>query len=358
MNANAVSTEVESSSRFHAAALCRPLERGFVQCTACEHWCAVAPDAAGKCGVRRNLDGALRLVVYGKAVAVHIDPIEKKPLHHFLPGSEIFSLGTVGCNLSCAWCQNWEISQHKEFDPDQEFIGEEWPPEAVVETCRRSGVDLIAFTYNEPAVFFEYAYDTARLAHAAGMRSVFVSSGFETLQAIDAIAPYLAAANVDLKAFDDSTYRDYCGARLAPVKRNIRHLVREAGVWTEVTTLIIPGLNDGDEELRAIADFLAEISPDLPWHVSGFVPHYRMHNRPRTSADTLLRAWEIGRAAGLRYVYPGNIWGDPQLAGCSDTRCPDCGTTVIERSGYAVRPRWQTPGRCPGCAIQLAGVWQ
>ena len=318
---------------FQPTILSRPLKEGYFQCTACEHWCAVAPGAAGKCGVRRNLDGALRLVVYGKAVATHVDPVEKKPLHHFLPGSEIFSVGTFGCNLNCAWCQNWEISQHRHFDPEADYVGQSWSPEKIVETCVHKGIPLVAFTYNEPAVFFEYAYDTARLARAAGLHTVFVSSGFETTQALDAIAPYLDAINVDLKAFDEETYRGYCGSRLAPVLRNIRHLVT-LGVWTEVTTLVIPGLNDSDDELKAIAAFLADISPDLPWHVSGFVPHFQLQDRPPTPATTLRLAWEIGRAAGLRYVYTGNIWSNPLLAGCMDTRCPACGATAISRAGY------------------------
>ena len=342
---------------FQPTLLSRPLQRGYVQCTACEHWCAVAPGEAGKCGVRRNLDGALRLVVYGKAVATHVDPVEKKPLHHFLPGSEIFSIGTFGCNLSCAWCQNWDISQYRDFDPEEDFTGQPWPPEAIVGECRRQAIPLVAFTYNEPAVFFEYAYDTARLARAAGIRTVFVSSGFETLQAIDTIGPYLDAINVDLKAFTEETYRTYCGARLAPVKRNIEHLVKQTKVWTEVTTLVIPGLNDGDAELHAIAGFLAGISVDIPWHVSGFAPHFRMRDRPPTPAATLRRAWTIGREEGLNYVYTGNIWGDPLLAASSDTRCPSCQTTLIRRAGYRVQTLWAEPGVCHRCGAKIAGIW-
>lgn len=341
---------------FQPTIMSRPLRRGYVQCTACEHWCAVGPGEAGKCGVRRNIDGALRLVVYGKAVAVHVDPVEKKPLNHFLPGSRIFSIGTFGCNLRCAWCQNWEISQHRAFDPEREYTGDSWSPEQIVQFCVQNDIPLIAFTYNEPTVFFEYAYDTARLAQDAGIRSVFVSSGFETVQALDTIAPYLAAINVDLKTFRDETYHKYCGARLAPVLRNIRHLV-ERGIWVEVTTLVIPGLNDSDEELRDIADFLVSVSPDLPWHITGFTPHYQMRDRPPTPASTLRRGWEIGKVAGLRYVYTGNIWGSPLLAECSDTSCPTCGTKVIERNGYWVRTCWQEAGVCPQCGYKLAGVW-
>lgn len=343
---------------FHQAMLSRPLHKGYVQCTACEHWCALAPGAAGRCGVRRNLDDKLRLVVYGKAIAAHVDPVEKKPLHHFLPGRAIFSIGTVGCNLACQWCQNWDISQRKQFDPVTDTVGRDLPPQAIVDLCLEQGIPLVAFTYNEPAVYFEYAYDTAKLARSAGLRTVFVSSGFETLQAINAIAPYLDAVNVDLKAFSEETYRRYCDARLEPVKRNIGHLVQKAGVWTEVTTLVIPRLNDGDDELAAIAGFLAEISRDIPWHVTGFAPHYRMQDRPPTPAATLQRAWEIGRAAGLRYVYTGNIWDNRALASCADTHCPGCGALLIRRAGYRVQQAWRRPGFCHQCGEKIAGVWE
>jgi pyruvate formate lyase activating enzyme len=337
--------------------LSRTLHQGFVQCTACEHWCAIAPGDAGKCGVRRNLHGTLELVVYGCAMAAHVDPIEKKPLYHFLPGSEILSIGTVGCNLTCTWCQNWQLSQWRQFNPATDFIGEDWPPEALVATACRDSIPSIAFTYNEPAIYFEYALDTAQLAACQGIHCVFVSSGFETLGALDRLAPYLSAVNIDLKAFSPDTYRRYCGARIEPILRNIRHLVRETGVWTEVTTLVIPGINDGDAELEAIAGFLADVSPDIPWHVSGFVPHYQMRDRPATPATTLRRAWEIGRAAGLHYVYTGNIWGNRLLDGCSNTCCPQCGTILLERAGYHVRQRWLERGQCHTCGAMLSGRW-
>jgi pyruvate formate lyase activating enzyme len=307
--------------------------------------------------VRRNLHGALQLVVYGTAMAAQVDPIEKKPLHHFLPGSEIISLGTVGCNLSCAWCQNCELSQYKDFDPEADFIGQEWPPASIVAVACRDSIPSLAFTYNEPAIYIEYAFDTAQLAHCHGINSVLVTSGFETLQALDRLAPYLAAVNVDLKAFCDATYRSYCGARLAPVLRNIRHLVLETGVWTEVTTLVIPGINDGDDELASIAGFLADLSRDIPWHVSAFAPHFQMRDRPPTPAATLRRAWEIGRAAGLHYVYTGNLWASHELVGCSNTCCPACGKLLVERAGYHVRQHWRDPGQCPACGATLAGRW-
>lgn len=341
----------------HPAMLSRPLQKGYVQCTACEHWCAIAPGEAGKCGVRRNLDGALQLVVYGRAVASNVDPVEKKPLHHFLPGQSIFSIGTVGCNFRCAWCQNWDISQVRTFDPQSDAIGQPLSPQAVVDACTSNRIPLVAFTYNEPVVFFEYAYDTAKLAHAAGIRSVFVTSGFETLTALNTIEPYLSAVNVDLKAFKEETYAELCGGRLAPVLRNIEHLAHDTDRWVEVTTLVIPGVNDDDAELREIAGFLSDINPDIPWHVSGFMPHYQMQDRPPTTGATLRRAWDIGREAGLRYVYTGNIWGDSRLRGCSDTHCPVCDALLIRRAGYRVQTMWREPGICHVCGTQIAGVW-
>ncbi|MBV7331590.1 AmmeMemoRadiSam system radical SAM enzyme [Chloroflexi bacterium TSY] len=339
------------------AILSRPLKKEYVQCTACEHWCAVAPSEAGKCGVRRNIDGTLQLVVYGKAIAAHIDPVEKKPLNHFLPQSPIFSIGTVGCNLFCQWCQNWDISQYSDFDPEIDYIGQSLSPTDVVEQCKAQHIPLVAFTYNEPTVFFEYAYDTAKLAHDEQIRTVFVSSGFETEQALNVLEPYLDAINVDLKAFRDKTYRTYCGVRLAPIKRNIERLIRETNIWTEVTTLLIPGLNDSDEELTEIAEFLAALNPNVPWHVTAFIPHYRMRNRPPTPADTLYRAWQIGKSAGVHYVYTGNIVDDPVLDGCSDTVCPACGQILVRRKGYHVQQFWPTPGACHVCGKEIAGVW-
>ncbi len=335
------------------ALLQRPLHKGYVQCTACEHWCAIAPGEAGKCGVRRNLDGSLKLVVYGKATAVNVDPVEKKPLFHFFPTQPIFSIGTLGCNFRCQFCQNWEISQLRDFDLDDPRLGYDLPPERIVTICRQRNIPMVALTYNEPAVFFEYAYDTCRMAHAVGIRTAFVSSGFETRQALEMVAPYLDAINVDLKSFRDRFYRELCGARLQPVLRNIEYICRETDIWLEVTTLIIPGLNDSDEELREAAEFLAGISPDIPWHLTAFYPNYRMMDRPSTPTSTLIRAYEIARSAGLRYVYVGNVLDHRR----ESTYCPECGTLLIERVGYQVRVLWDRPGTCPQCGHQVPGVW-
>lgn len=336
------------------AILYRHLKKQYVQCTACEHFCAIAPGDKGKCGVRRNYDGALKLVVYGQPAALHVDPVEKKPLFHFLPTQPILSLGTVGCNFQCQFCQNWEISQSGgEFDPARSAEQDTLPAD-LVDYCRRRRISMLAYTYNEPTVFFEYAYDTAKLAHAHGIRNVFVSSGFESLAALELIEPYLDAINVDLKAFTEQFYREVCGTRLKPVMRNIEHIVRRTKIWIEVTTLLIPGLNDSDAELRDMAAWLAGVSRDMPWHISAFHPDYRMLDRPPTPHRTLVRAWEIGKEAGLNYVYVGNVHDRER----ESTYCPACGQLLISRSWYDVRLHWREPGVCHGCGASIPGVWR
>ncbi len=336
------------------AMLSRPLHKGYVQCTACEHWCAMAPGEAGKCGVRRNIDGKLQLLVYGRAAAVNIDPVEKKPLFHFLPGRPIFSIGTLGCNFRCRFCQNWDISQIRDFDPNDRIVGKRWLPEEIVAYCRREEIPLIAFTYNEPIVFFEYAYDTAKLAAKYGIRSVFVSSGFETLEAIRTIEPYLAATNIDLKGFTEHFYRQYTGGRLKPVMRNIEHIAKNTDIWIEVTTLLIPGLNDSNEEIKQMASFLAGISQDIPWHVTAFHPAYKMLDRPPTPPSTLVRAYDIAKEAGLNFVYVGNVVDHKR----ENTYCPHCGALLVERYWYQVQEHWQEPGVCPVCGYHVPGIWR
>lgn len=337
----------------HEATLYRHLKKQYVQCTACEHFCAIEPGGMGKCGIRRNYDGALMLVVYGQPAALHVDPVEKKPLFHFLPNRPILSLGTVGCNFHCQFCQNWEISQ---TGPLFELLHDGEPPTMpadLVAACQRRNIPMLAYTYNEPTVFFEYAYDTAKLAHEHGIRNVFVSSGFESLAALDMIEPYLDAINVDLKAFTDQFYREVCGTRLKPVLRNIEHITTKTKIWIEITTLLIPGLNDSDAELKDMAAWLASVSLDLPWHLSAFHPDYQMLDRPATPHRTLIRAWEIGKAAGLRYVYVGNVHDHNR----ESTFCPNCGKLLISRSWYNVAMHWQEPGICHGCGAPIPGVW-
>jgi len=334
------------------AYLVKSLSGHSVQCQTCEHFCTIRPGEMGKCRVRQNIDGQLNLMVYGEPVAAHVDPIEKKPLFHFMPGSSAFSIGTYGCNFRCPFCQNWQISQTASVNerPGQPSTAS---PEAIVAACVRDQIPVIAYTYNEPTVFFEYTYDTAKLAHESGIKNVYVSNGFMSCAALDMIEPYLDAINVDLKAFTEGFYETRCEARLEPVKRNIAHIARNTDIWIEVTTLLIPGLNDRDSELQAMAEWLAGVNPDIPWHMSAFHPDYRMHDRPPTSHAMLIRAYEIGKRAGLRYVYVGNIIDAER----GSTRCPQCGQSLIARDGYEVEQHWETAGICPECACEIPGVW-
>ena len=335
------------------AYLTRPLSDSAAQCQICEHFCAIESGGTGKCGVRRNVDGVLYLVVYGEAIAVHVDPIEKKPLFHFMPRSDALSIGTFGCNFRCPFCQNWQMSQTRDFDDQHDYLGQQASPDALVNTCIQNRIPIIAYTYNEPTVFFEYSYDTAKLAHEHGIKNIYVSNGYMSRAALDMIEPYLDGINIDLKSFRDEFYRERCQARLEPVKRNIAYIARETDIWIEITTLLIPGLNDSEEELRAMAEWMAGVNPEMPWHVTAFHPDYEMHDRPRTSQRALARAYEIGREAGLRYVYVGNVMD----ADRESTYCPQCGEKLIQRHWYNVKELWRERGVCPECGQVVAGVW-
>lgn len=336
------------------AFMSKPLSNQVVQCTACEHWCAIQPGQLGKCNVRMNKDGELVSLVYGQAAAAHVDPVEKKPLFHFLPTQPIFSIGTLGCNFHCHFCQNWNISQPKDVAKKPARLGENLLPEEIVSLCQARKIPMIAYTYNEPTVFFEYTYDTAELAVKKGIRNVYVSNGFLTLEAIDKIAPYLHAINVDLKSFSDSFYQEVCSGRLKPILRNIEYLVNKTNVWIEVTTLVVPGMNDSEKELSDIAQFLAGVSVDIPWHISAFRPEYLVRDRPSTPDETLERAYSLGVQAGLRYVYVGNSMDTER----STTYCPNCGETLIRRIWYQVHPLWKQPGVCHSCGTVIAGIWR
>ena len=335
------------------AFLVKSLSGNTVQCQTCERFCAIKSGEAGKCGVRRNVDGTLYLVVYGEAIAVHVDPVEKKPLFHFLPGGDILSIGTYGCNFRCPFCQNWQMSQARDFDDHRDYLGQPAMPKLLIDTCLKNNISMIAYTYNEPTVFFEYTYDTAKLAHEHGIKNVYVSNGYLSEAALDMIEPYLVGINVDLKAFTDEFYREQCQAQLEPVKRNIAHMARETDIWVEVTTLLIPGLNDSDEELQAMAAWMAEVDPDMPWHVSAFHPDYQMQDVPRTAQHDLARAYEVGKQAGLHYVYVGNVMD----ADRESTYCPQCKEKLIQRHWYSVRELWRERGVCPKCGHAIAGVW-
>ncbi len=317
-----------------------------VDCRLCNHRCRIAEGKRGFCLVRENRRGTLYSLVYGRLVACHVEFIEKKPLYHFLPGSRSYSIATAGCNFRCPWCQNWRISR---VDGRDDFQGLAYTePARVVQTALLENCESVCYTYTEPTIFMEYALDTARLARKQGLKNLFVTNGYQTPEALEAMRGLIDAANVDLKSFSDGFYRRYCRARLQPVLDTIRNM-HKAGLHVEVTTLLVPGRNDSDSELRQVASFLVGISRDLPWHVTRFHPDYRDTEMKPTPVETMKRAVEIGRQEGLRFVYAGNI----MLAEANDTACPECGHVVIRRSGLG-RTRCDLDGsRCPECGAGL-----
>lgn len=286
------------------AYLYKKLSDKRVQCQTCSHYCVISPGKRGICGVRENHNGKLFSLVYGKAIACHIDPIEKKPLYHFLPGTLIYSIATVGCNFSCKWCQNWDISQAPK--PDKPILGDNIAPKKHIEQALDYKCPSIAYTYTEPTIFLEYALDTMKLAKKAGLKNVWVTNGYMSEEALKIILPYLDAANVDFKGPDDEVYLKYCGAKAKPVMENIER-IHKAGIHLEVTTLVVPGVNDKSAQLDSIAKFLAGISKDISWHVSRFFPAYQMADTPVTPLATLNMAEDIGKKAGLKYIHIGNI---------------------------------------------------
>ncbi len=332
------------------AVMQEPMEDGKVRCGLCAHRCQVSPGKRGICGVRENRDGVLYSLVYDRVISQNIDPIEKKPLFHFLPGSQSFSIATPGCNFHCRHCQNADISQLPR-DGTGALPGQAARPDQIAAAARQMGCASISYTYTEPTIFFELAADTAKLALEKGMRNVFVTNGYITPEALREARPWLHAANIDLKAFTDDFYRRVCGARLQPVLDAVR-LYHELGIWIEITTLVIPGHNDSEGELREIARFIRSVSEDIPWHVSRFHPAYQLTDSPRTPPATLRRAREIGREEGLRYVYEGNLPGEGE-----DTDCGKCGRTVIRRYGFSVLENRIASGACSFCGAAVAGVW-
>jgi pyruvate formate lyase activating enzyme len=370
------------SSDLQAALYYERLPNQFVRCTLCPFDCKIAPDHRGACGVRLNHGGQLFTHVGNRIVSAEIDPIEKKPLFHFLPGSRAYSIATVGCNFRCRFCQNWTISQWPKLreivdrgeettSAAHEHPAGEWcaggePPEArrafgtrvvpsgLVAEAKRTGCMSLAYTYTEPTIFYELALTTAQLASAAGLGNVCVTNGFIALDPLREIAPYLGAANIDLKSFRDSYYKKLCGARLEPVLDAIREYKKQ-GVWIELTTLLIPRLNDEESELRDISRFIkTDLGEDVPWHLSRFVPAYEMDHWQETPIRSLLEARDIGREEGLRYIYLGNV---PQEEGAENTICLGCGTVVIRRWAFTVVENRLQAGRCPECGQFVAGRW-
>jgi len=321
-----------------------------VRCLACRHQCLISPGKSGLCGVRKNEKGKLYTLVYGKIVALNLDPIEKKPLFHFLPGTYSLSLAAVGCNFSCLHCQNYDISQG--LKKNGIIAGEEMSPERIVDLAVEHQVPSISYTYTEPTVFFEYALEIMKLAKKQGLKNVWVSNGYFSPYVLKAVIPYLDAINVDLKFFDSGLYRKICGGKLEHVLDNLK-LLKENKVWMEITTLVIPGYTDKNKQLEKISSFIKkELGEEIPWHVSAFYPCYKMHNVPAASLELIRQTVELGRKNGLRYVYAGNLdFGE-------DTFCPKCGYKAIGRRGYEIKNSLKSGNLCPRCGEKIAGVFQ
>lgn len=359
--------------RLHEARFYEPAGDERVRCLLCPHECRITEGVKGACGVRVNRRGKLYTLVYDRIIGGHTESVEKKPLFHFLPGSTAYSFGTVGCNLHCTFCQNWDISQWpgehlprklewaSEGEPDlgcpelarleHEIPGTPATPEGIVRDALKSGAASIAYTYTEPTIFYELAADTARCAHEAGLRNIFVTNGFISEEPLRQIRPLLDAVNVDLKFSRPESYLRLSRARGEPIRDAIR-LYYELGVWVELTTLVIPGVNDSDEELHELARFVRSLGPEVPWHVSQFYPAYKLLDRPPTPVESLRRAAEIGHQEGLDFVYTGNVPGE---AG-EDTYCPGCSRRLIERYGLELRANRILDGTCPDCGHPIPGV--
>lgn len=327
------------------------LDEKRVKCNICHHFCLIKEGKRGLCGVRENQGGRLISLVYPKVIAKSIDPIEKKPIFHLKPGSFSFSIATVGCNFKCSFCQNSNIAQ---MPVDQSIIqGRDYCPELIVKEAVKSGCKSIAYTYTEPTIFFELALETARLAKEQGLFNIFVTNGYMSAKALEMLSPYLDAANVDLKAFNDNFYKTYCRARLEPVKENIKNM-KDMGILVEITTLLIPGLNDDKNEINAMAEFIAnDVGEETPWHISRFHPCYNMTDRPATSVSSLETAYEAGKKAGLRYVYIGNVPGQSS----ENTHCHSCKELLVKRYAYTIKNFLKKDGKCPKCGALAHGIY-
>jgi pyruvate formate lyase activating enzyme len=323
-----------------------------VRCGVCRHNCLIPEGKFGICGVRQNQKGKIVLTVYGKASSIAVDPMEKKPLYHVLPGSPILSIGSLGCNFRCSFCQNWEISQAmREPDLAGAVRLADAEPETLIEQCVKRKIPAIAFTYNEPAILLEWAIDTFTLAKKHNITTVFVSNGYASDESILKLRGLLDAVNIDLKAFTPGFYAKECGAKFENVLKTIE-ATKKAGIWLELTTLLIPGLNDSDEELKKAAAWIAQLDTEIPWHITAFHPDYKLTHIGPTPARTLENAYEIAKKAGLDYVYVGNIRNPHE-----NTVCPECGAVLIERSGFAVLANNLKAGKCPTCNHRIPGIW-
>jgi len=332
--------------------LYKSIKDDIIQCLACNHYCTLKLNDYGKCGVRQNIDGKLHSLVYGKVCALNIDPIEKKPLFHFLPGSLSLSLATVGCNFVCKNCQKRNISQEPKIN--KEIIGETVSINRILEVAKKSSVNSIAFTYTEPTVFVDFAFDIMKKAKKKDLKNIWVSNGFMSEETLNLICPYLDAINIDLKSFSEDFYQKICGAQLKPILKNLIE-IKKRGIWLEITTLIIPTLNDSEKELKEIAEFIKkELGEETPWHITQFSPYlsWQLKELPETAEETLLMAYKIGQNAGLKYVYTGNIPG----LNSENTYCPKCNNLLIERFGYITK-RFDKAGVCQKCQNKIDGLF-
>jgi pyruvate formate lyase activating enzyme len=343
-------TKQESDERYvRPAMFYEKLENNMIRCRLCPHQCRVAPGKRGRCRVRENRNGEYVTLVFGRAVALNNDPIEKKPFYHFLPGSMVLSVATAGCNIACKFCQNWQISQYPPEDVHAKYLG----PEDLVRLAKDNNIPSLAFTYAEPTIFYEYVYETARLAAVNGIRCVVVSNGFIQPDPVRKLAPFLAAYKVDLKAFSDDFYRDFCSARLEPVLETLKTLA-ELGLWHEIVNLVLPTANDEADRIRALAEWVRQnLGVMVPLHFTRFHPMYKIRNLPPTPVSTLENCRQLALDTGLQYVYVGNVPGLPS----GNTYCHHCGRQIVERVGLWSVDNQVQQGRCPDCRTIIPGVW-
>lgn len=328
----------------------KKLKNNIVNCNLCPTNCVIKPDTFGNCGARKNIDGKLYSLVYAKPVSVSVDPIEKKPLYHFLPGSYSLSIGTLGCNLHCLHCQNYEISQSKA----DEFMSREVKPEELIQTAIKNNYKSISYTYNEPTIFYEYVLETVKLARKKGIKNVMVTNGYINKEPLEELYPLIDAANVDLKALDEDFYKKVCSVRLNPILEAIKE-IKKIGTWVELTNLIIPGYNDKKEQIEKLVKWVNEnLGIKVPLHFSAFNPTYKLLDAPRTSPQTLLRAKEIALKYDLKYIYLGNT----SLPDSGNTYCPKCNKLLIERGWFEVYKNNIKNNSCPYCNEKVDGVFE
>lgn len=324
-------------------------ENNSVKCYLCPHYCNLSPGKTGICGVRKNIDGELYSLNSDKIIAANTDPIEKKPLYHFLPGSSSFSIAAAGCNFHCSFCQNHSISIVKK---GEDIVGDNIQPEELVKIAEEHNCDSIAYTYTEPTIFFELMKDTADKAKKKGIRNVMITNGFISSEALEVITPYIDAANIDIKSFSDSFYRKHCGGRLAPVLDTVKRMI-DSGIWVELTTLLIPGLNTDKEELDKLMEFILNLNPDIPWHVSRFFPNYEVSYIAPTNIDLIEKTLQTAENRGLKYLYGGNFSSEKW----EQTYCPSCRSVLIKREGYHISLKNLSKGKCGNCGVDIPGVW-